>query len=69
VKINRYVVALSALLPGSYLMAGPLSGSDPAEGHGEVYRVIDGDTYIVNVHSNEVFARFKSEAEGNQRRE
>lgn len=68
-KINRYVIALSALLPGSYLMAAPLSGSDPAEGHGEVYRVIDGDTYIVNVLSDEVFARFKSEAEGNQRRE
>jgi len=47
----------------------PISPRNPAIGMGTVQRVIDGDTFVVNLHSQQVFDRFAADAIGNDRRE
>lgn len=68
-KHKTLYIAIAALLPFCAASAAPLSGSDPAEGHGVLYRVIDADTFIVNVHDEQVYERLKRHAANNERRE
>jgi len=51
------------LLVGFFaLYANAISKSNMIKGDGFVYRVVDGDTYIVNVKSDKVYAALKSQA-------
>ena len=60
---------LCLAIPGLAVAHQPITKANPAIGMGTVYRVIDGDTFIVNLHSSELFDRFASDAKGNDRRE
>lgn len=53
---------LAAAVISFPVLASPISPSDPAIGSGVVYRVVDGDTYVVNLDDPELFQRFISAA-------
>lgn len=50
-------------------LAATLSKNNMVEGEGFVYRVIDGDTYIVNVKSQSVYNELKSYAKTKNERQ
>lgn len=58
-KLSKILVVGLALFSTS---AFSLSKRDMIQGTGFVYRVVDGDTYIVNVDSSKVYAKLKGEA-------
>jgi len=46
-----------------------ITTSSPVIGTGTVYRVVDGDTYVVNIDDAGVFSRFVNDATGNRGRQ
>jgi len=54
---------------GQAFASGSISPTHPAIGAGVVHRVIDGDTYDVNLDSPDLFSRFVSDAAGDRGRQ
>lgn len=48
--------------------AASITPANPVITHGTVYRVIDGDTYVVNLDDDAAYERFKAAAGKDQRR-
>lgn len=66
-KIKYGLIGLFATLSFG-AQAGSLSTSNMVKGTGVVYRVIDGDTYDINVDSQDVYNQLKSNSTGNELR-
>lgn len=57
-----YKIILASFLTVTAFCSHGMSKSSMIEGEGFVYRVVDGDTYIVNVKEPKVYAALKSSA-------
>lgn len=60
---------LLVLAAGSANASDRITPSSPVIGTGTVYRVVDGDTYVVNIDDAGVFSRFVDDAAGNRGRQ
>lgn len=64
-NIKISAIALFAVI-SLQASAGTLSTNNMVEGSGFVYRVIDGDTYDINVNSQEIYNQLKANSKGKE---
>lgn len=64
----KKTILIVGLFSAFSAFAGNLSFQNKVEGTGYVYRVIDGDTYDINIDSNAVYNDLKSKSNKKERK-
>lgn len=71
--MKRFFSATAIVICSSLVSVGvaasPITSSDPVVSKGEVYRVIDGDTFMINLNKSGGYERLKKEASGHPKRQ
>ena len=66
---NQLVLTIGALFFAASACASSIQGSfETITGTGSVYRVIDGDTFIINVDETDTYNKFSEASQGEPRR-